>query len=204
MRQAVATPIDHDVSPGVLLAAAIVPVAFGLYLWRRRRRLSRLAGAAAVAAREPVERTEVVPRLAALAHALTHSHELAAAAAAAVTHLPLIVPNRRVWVMVRSGGVWKPLADVGDTPPADRERAARRATGEDGLHVRLPSDDECFAVLVEGAPACVVGVASHPPLTAHERGALAAAAAVLSLSVRNAVRPSNYSSANVIAPSTTT
>jgi hypothetical protein len=185
MRRAVAPPIDHDVSPGVLSAAAVVALAFGVYLWRRRRQLSRSASAVAVA-KEPTGRSEGLSRLAAFAQALTRSAERSDVAAAAVTHLPLIVPNRRAWVMTRTAGVWEPLADVGDTPAADRERASRRATSEDGLHVRLPSDDECFAVLAEDAPACVVGVASHPPLTAHERSALAAAAAVLSVSVGNA------------------
>jgi len=108
-------------------------------------------------------------------------------ATAAVTHVPLLVPNRRAWVMVAVAGIWDPLMCVGDTPQADRERAVRRAMGEGGLQVRLPSDDECFPVVIADTPICVLGVAPDPPLTSHQRSVLTAAAALLSLSLKNAV-----------------
>jgi hypothetical protein len=75
---------------------------------------------------------------------------------------------------------------VGDTPLADRERAVRRAMGEGGLQVRLLSDDECFPAVIADAPVCVLGTASEPPLTAHQRNVLAAAVALLAASLKNA------------------
>ena len=102
-----------------------------------------------------MERAEETSRLVEL-RARAHAHsELKSVAAAAATHVPLLVPNRRAWVMIRAAGVWEPLMTVGDTPPADRERAARRAMGEGGLQVSLPTDDECFPVVIADTPVCV-------------------------------------------------
>jgi diguanylate cyclase (GGDEF)-like protein len=120
------------------------------------------------------------------AHALTRIPELTSVAAATATHVPLLVPNRRAWVMIRAAGVWEPLMTVGDTPPGDRERAARRAMGEGGLQVSLPSDDECFPVVIADTPVCVLGVASVPALTAHQRSVLTTAVALLAASLKNA------------------
>jgi diguanylate cyclase (GGDEF)-like protein len=88
--------------------------------------------------------------------------------------------------MIRAQGIWEPLMTVGDTPPADRERAARRAMGEGGLQVSLPTDDECFPVVIADTPVCVLGVASEPPLTAHQRSVLTTAVALLAASLKNA------------------
>jgi diguanylate cyclase (GGDEF)-like protein len=88
--------------------------------------------------------------------------------------------------MTRSAGAWEPLMTVGDTPPADRERAARRAMGEGGLQVSLPTDDECFPVVIADTPVCVLGVASDPPLTAHQRSVLTTGVALLAASLKNA------------------
>ena len=133
-----------------------------------------------------MERAEETSRLVNFAHALTRIPELKSVAAAAATHIPLLVPNRRAWVMIRAAGVWEPLMTVGDTPPADRERAARRAMGEGGLQVSLPTDDECFPVVIADTPVCVLGLASEPPLTAHQRSVLTTAVALLAASLKNA------------------
>ena len=133
-----------------------------------------------------MEQAEETSRLVNFAHALTRVPELESVAAAAATHVPLLRADRRAWVMIRAAGVWEPLMTVGDTPPADRERAARRAMGEGGLQVSLPSDDECFPVVIADTPVCVLGVASDPPLTAHQRSVLTTAVALLAASLKNA------------------
>ncbi len=173
--------------PGVLLTVAfIAATVFGAYQWRHHRRLIGVAAGAAIASKEAVEQVEEASRLVNFAHALTHAPELASVAAAAATHVPLLVPNRRAWVMIRTSGGWAPLITVGDTPPAHRERAVRRAMGEGGLQVSLISDDECFPVVIAETPVCVLGAASEPPLTAHQRSALTIAVALLGASLQNA------------------
>ena len=177
-------PEIHDLRlfPAAIIAATV----FGLYQWRQRRQLSGVALGAAIASREAMERAEETSRLVNFAHALTRIPELKSVAAATATHIPLLVPNRRAWVMIRAAGVWEPLMTVGDTPSADRERAARRAMGEGGLQVSLPSDDECFPVVIADTPVCVLGVASDPALTAHQRSVLTTAVALLAASLKNA------------------
>jgi len=168
--------------PAALIAATV----FGFYQWQQRRQLNGVALGAAVASKEAMERAEETSRLVNFAHALTRIPELKSVAAATATHVPLLVPNRRAWVMIRAAGVWEPLMTVGDTPPGDRERAARRAMGEGGLQVSLPSDDECFPVVIADTPVCVLGVASVPALTAHQRSVLTTAVALLAASLKNA------------------
>jgi diguanylate cyclase (GGDEF)-like protein len=176
-------PEIHDLR--LMPAAIIAATVFGLYQWRQRRQLSGVAIGAAIASKEAVERAEETSRLVNFAHALTRIPEFKSVAAAAATHVPLLVPNRRAWVMIRTAGVWEPLMTVGDTPPIERERAARRAMGEGGLQVNLPTDDECFPVVIADTPVCVLGIASEPALTVHQRSVLTTAAALLAASLKN-------------------
>ena len=173
--------------PGTLLAAALIAATvFGVYQWRLRRRLRGAAPGAGLASKEALQQGEETLRLVNFAHALTRAPELDSVTAAAATHVPLLLPDRRAWVMIRTAGVWETLMSVGDTPLADRERAVRRAMGEGGLQVRLPSDDECFPAVIANTPVCVLGAASEPALTAHQRGVLTTAVALLAASLKNA------------------
>jgi K+-sensing histidine kinase KdpD len=176
-----------QVSPGVLLPAAIVAATvFGVYQWRWRRQLGGVASDAAVASKAAMEQADENARLADFAHALTRISEVESMATTAATHVPLLMPNRRAWVMIRAAGAWEPLMSVGDTPLADRERAARRAMGDGGLQVSLASDDQCFPVVAADTPVCVLGVTPEPPLTAHQRSVLSTAVALLAVSLKNA------------------
>ena len=74
---------------------------------------------------------------------------------------------------------------VGESSPADRERAAPRALGEGEPLVGVVSSDICFPMIVAGAPEGVLGVAPEPPLTEHQRNILSAAAALLAVSLKN-------------------
>ena len=77
-------------------------------------------------------------RLVSFGHALTRFPDFDSVRAAAGSHIPLLLPSRRVWVMTRAKGQWEPLVSVGDTPAADRERAARHAVGEACSWARRP------------------------------------------------------------------
>ena len=170
-----------------LLPAAVIGAAvFGAYQWRQHRQLSGVALGAAVASQGAAERAAETLRLVDFAHALTRFPDSTSVETATATHVPLLVPNRRAWVMIRSAGAWEPLMTVGDTAPADRDRAVRRAMGEGGLQVNLPTDDVCFPVVISDTPVCVLGVAAEPALTTHQRSVLTTAAALLAASLRNA------------------
>ena len=74
---------------------------------------------------------------------------------------------------------------VGESSPADRERAARRALGEAEPLIGAVSGEICFPMIVAGTPEGVLGVAPEPPLTDHQRSILSAAAALLAVSLKN-------------------
>ena len=73
-------------------------------------------------------------RLVAFGHALARSMDSESSDSirdVAAAHIPLLAPGRGAWVMTRTrGGHWESLMAVGESLPADRERAARRALGE--------------------------------------------------------------------------
>jgi diguanylate cyclase (GGDEF)-like protein len=101
-------------------------------------------------------------------------------------HIPLLVPGRSAWVMTRSrSGHWEPLMCVGETSPADRERAACQALGEREPLMGTTSGAICFPMIVAGTPEGVLGVASEPPLTDDQHAVLSAAAALLAVSLKN-------------------
>ena len=178
--------IDEVRDLRLLPAAVIGATVFGLYQWRQHRQLSSVALGAAAASHEATERAAETFRLVDFTHALTRFPDSTSVGAATAMHVPLLVPNRRAWVMIRTAGTWEPLMTVGDTAPADRDRAVRRAMGEGGLQVNLPTDDVCFPVVIADTPVCVLGVAAEPALTAHQRSVLTIAVALLAASLRNA------------------
>jgi len=124
-------------------------------------------------------------RLVALGQALARSLDAESIRAAAAAHLPLLVPGHGIWVMLRIGSDWTSLVVVGDSSPAQREAAACRLLGFPAPG-GLPSDDVCFPMLVADTPVGAVGVSPAPALTTHQESMLAAAAALLAVSLRNA------------------
>ena len=101
-------------------------------------------------------------------------------------HLPLLAPGRGVWVMTRTrAGQWESQATVGESMPADRERAARRALGEADPVVGPSPTEICFPMIIGGVPEGVLGVSPEPALTDHQRSVLSAAAALLAVSLKN-------------------
>jgi diguanylate cyclase (GGDEF)-like protein len=106
----------------------------------------------------------------------------------------LLMPGRNAWAMVREtadaendeGIVWQTLTVVGDSSADARERAARRALGELEPTFGVTEDDVCFPMIIAGRPVGVIGVSATPPLSEHSRSVLAAAGALLAVSLKNA------------------
>ena len=82
-------------------------------------------------------------------------------------------------------GHWESQATVGESMPADRERAARRALGEADPVVGPTPTEICFPMIIGGVPEGVLGVAPEPTPTDHQRSVLSAAAALLAVSLKN-------------------
>jgi diguanylate cyclase (GGDEF)-like protein len=176
---------DHSLGLQLVPGLVILAVVFMFHQVRKRHESRAEALAAATEARQATARAAEMERLVgfgqALGQALTHD----AISAAAAAHLATIVDGRDAWVMVWSGGEWKRLAAHGDVPLEACEDAARRACGGSSE----TSDGHgavCFPMIAAGKPVGVLGVSPHPPIPEHQRAVLAAAAALLGASLKNA------------------
>jgi diguanylate cyclase (GGDEF)-like protein len=180
-----AREIDQTRDVQLLPALTILATVFVFHqLWKRHEVRAEAAASAAIA-RDATQRAHEMTRLVAFGQALGRSLEQESIRLAAAAHLPLLAPGRGVWAMTRHGAQWDHLVGVGDTSPAEREQAARKALEEAG-----PSGaaigDICFPMVAGGKPLGVLGVSAVPPPTDHERSILAAAAALLAVSLQNA------------------
>jgi diguanylate cyclase (GGDEF)-like protein len=171
--------LSLQLGPAVVLSSA----AFAWYQWQRRREVVVDAERVSTAIKEATSRADEMSRLVAFGHALTRFPDLDSVKAAALAHLPRLVPGRRLWVMTRTKGLWEPLVDVGDTALAASERAARHAVGEGGLQL---GGNACFPMVIADTPVCVLGVAPVPLLTEHQRSVLTTAVALLAGALKNA------------------
>jgi diguanylate cyclase (GGDEF)-like protein len=182
---------DIEVSSGVHLLPALFILAsmFSIHQLRKRQEMRDEAHVVAQSAHEATERASEMARLVAFGHALARSMDSESSESirdVATAHIPLLAPGRGAWVMTRTrGGLWESLTAVGDSLPADRERAARRALGEADPVVGDAPGEICFPMIVAGAPEGVLGIAPEPPITDHQRSILSAAAALLAVSLKN-------------------
>ena len=168
----------------LLPALVILAVVFIFHQLWKRQELRAQSLAAGAAAREATERATDLARLVALGQALARSLDADSIKAAAAAHLPLLLPGRGVWALLRAGPVWAPLLVVGDSAAADREASAARALG--GAPPAGDGEDVCFPMVVADNAIGALGVSPLPALTAHQSSMLAAAAALLAVSLKNA------------------
>ena len=171
--------------PALVLLATI----FSFHQLRKRQEIRAESLSVARAAQEATERAAEMSRLVAFGHALARtmdSDSTDSIRGVLHAHLPLLAPGRGVWVMTRTrAGHWESQATVGESMPADRERAARRALGEADPVVGPSPTEICFPMIIGGVPEGVLGVAPDPTLTDHQRSVLSAAAALLAVSLKN-------------------
>ena len=191
----VATLLDYvrdiEATRGLHLLPALVILAtlFSFHQLRKRQEIRAESLSVARAAQDATERAAEMSRLVAFGHALARtmdSESNDSIRGVLHAHLPLLAPGRGVWVMTRTrAGQWETQAAVGESMPADRERAARRALGEADPVVGPSPTEVCFPMIIGGVPEGVLGVGPEPPLTDHQRSVLSAAAALLAVSLKN-------------------
>ncbi len=174
-----AREIDHSRGLQLVPGLVILAVVFLVHQFRKREEMQREASQA-------TSRVAEMERLVAFGQALTHSLDGDSIRAAATEHLPLLAPDRRVWAIIRARGEWLPLTPTGTESRAALERAARRAIGDADVAGDGADDDFCFPMVVAGSAIGAVGISPTPPLTEAQRSVLAAAAALLAASVKNA------------------
>jgi diguanylate cyclase (GGDEF)-like protein len=178
----------------LLPALIILATVFVFHQLRKRQEVQAEALGSQAQARLATERLVEMERLVGLGQALARSLNDQSIREVAAAHIPLIVPGRGAWALVRQATMgridseqagWQALTVVGESTSDSRERAALRAIGE--LESTGGADDDvCFPMIVGGRPVGVLGVAAEPPLTEHQRSVLAAAAALLAVALKNA------------------
>jgi diguanylate cyclase (GGDEF)-like protein len=156
---------DLELLPGL----AILAFVFMLHQLWKRQELRAQTLAAGAAARDATERAAEMGRLVAFSQDLARSLEPEAIRAAALTHLPLLVPDRRVWVSFRDGS--RPLAVGIDAP---------------GATAATPASDVWYPMMVAEEELGTLAVSGSPPLPLHQISIVATAAALLAVSLKNA------------------
>ncbi len=175
-------------------ALAILVTAFGFQQWRKRQEIQANARHSASEVEKATTRVAGLERLVGFGQALAHALDEDAIRDVIVAQGDQLIPWRSLWVMLAdpvdplAGGdpVWRTLASVGPSTIDARERAARRALDEIDLTPSTDGDFVCFPMIIAGRPMGVLGVSSAPPLNEYSRNLLAAAAALLAVSLKNA------------------
>jgi diguanylate cyclase (GGDEF)-like protein len=174
-----AREIDHSRGLQLVPALVILAVVFLIHQVRKREEISRKASVATLRAAE-------MDRLVQFGKALAQSLDSSSIRAATVEHLPLIVSGRKVWAITRCCGEWIDLTPIDPAARAGVECAAAHAMGDADVAIDRKEDLYCIPLIAAGEPVGAIGVTPNPPLTDTECAGLAAAAALLGPSVKNA------------------
>lgn len=186
----VETSTGLQLLPGLIILVTV----FLFQQLLKRQEIQADAALAAVAAKNATDRAAEMERLVAFGQALAHSLDEDAIRDVVIAHIPLLLPGRGAWAMLGEpvdaehgeGTVWRTLTVIGDSSAESRERAARRAVGEIAMTIGRPDDDICFPMIIAGRTIGVIGVSSAPSLGEHSRSVMAAAGALLAVSLKNA------------------
>jgi len=193
-----AREVEQTYGVALVPAAIILTFFFLIHQQGKRQQMKAEAASSAVQAREARTRAEDLEQLVSFGQALARSLDLESLAVVTQQHLPRLAGTDDVWVLVRLEGHWQGLVggtNVGRELSGDgvsaQERLADRALSlesdrraeVDGLewegHV-------CFPMISGGAALGVVGVPETAPLSEGRRRMLAATAALLGVSIKNA------------------
>jgi diguanylate cyclase (GGDEF)-like protein len=178
-----------------LLPGLVILVTVFLFQQLRKRQEDQAEAArAAAAAKAATDRAAEMERLVMFGQALARALDESAIRDVVAAHLPMLLPGRGAWVMVGQPGEpengreieWHTLAVVGDSSPESRERTARRALGELDPIIGASTEDICIPMIIAGHPIGVIGVSPAPSLGEHSRSVVAAAGALLAVSLKNA------------------
>ena len=178
--------IDNGRGLRLLQALVIIGATFAFHQVRKRQRARDEAIGAAAEARQATEHAAEMERLVGFGQALARSLNEEAIQAAATAHITQLAGGRGAWALLRTATHWKPLTTIGDSFPADRERAARAVLGDLEPAIGTGGQFACFPMIIAGTPLGVLGIDAEPPLSDQQRRMLTAAAALLAASLKNA------------------
>jgi diguanylate cyclase (GGDEF)-like protein len=186
---------DVERSSGLALIPAllILTVVFLFHQQGKRQEARACAAAAEADARQAGTRAAEMERLVTFGQALGRSLDVEAIRDAVLQHLPRLSGSDNGWVLLRSGGQWRPL--VGTTHENRRElEAARERVAEQVLVVDAAWSTAattvdghlCLPLNAAGHPVGILGIPDAGEEIASRQRILEMAAALLAISLRNA------------------
>lgn len=184
---------EVEVSYGVRLLPALIvlTVLFFVHQQAKRQEARAQAAAAALTARLAEERLQELESLHQLGQHMAGALTLDAIERTLWRHLPIMTQQRDVWVALWNRNRADILVDTIGRKPGELEDITRRLidkwrSGDDVEAARREGDDCCFLLVVGGALIGVLGVTDRQePIGANTERVLAAASAIIAVTIRN-------------------
>jgi diguanylate cyclase (GGDEF)-like protein len=179
------TRFHVDLVPGLIL----LTVVFAIHQSQKRAEARAAAHTAAADAKQAQARSDELERLMLFGRALANALDRDALHTALATHLPTMTHGRAFWVLARRRDRWQALLQHGVAPSADIQEQlavsiAAQATSDETTACRVDGYVG-FPLVAAGAPVGVIAVADTPAVSPEDCHAIAAAAALIAISVRN-------------------
>jgi diguanylate cyclase (GGDEF)-like protein len=186
---------DVERSSGLALIPAllILTVVFVFHQQGKRQEARACAAAAEADARQAGTRAAEMERLVTFGQALGRSLDVEAIRDVVLQHLPRLSGSDNGWVLLRSGGQWRPLVGTGHENRRDLE-AAREHVAEQALvaagawstAATMVDGHLCLPLNAAGHPVGILGIPDGGEDIAARQRILEMAAALLAISLRNA------------------
>lgn len=167
---------------------------FAFHQYRKRQQARAAEAAASAEAAQARARSAELEQLVAFGRALGSALDPAATRQVFWRYMPGFAGERELWMLTRKPDGWAgPMRDAtaGNQRPGEELEALATAALGSGTNESsqaegvLVGGDLCLPMIVGDNAVGVVGVRHSPPLTGEERHALAAAAALLGIAIRN-------------------
>jgi diguanylate cyclase (GGDEF)-like protein len=179
-----------DLIPGLTVLVG----AFAFHQYRKWQQAKAAARAAAAEAAQERSRSQELERLVAFGRALGSAIDPPALRQNLWRYLPLFAVEHEFWLLTRHGDRWERFLQDATAPGQQSaevmEAAATKAMGHPGrVDPRGEGidagEDVCFPMVVGETTVGVMGIRNAPALTPGQRRALAAAAALVAIALRN-------------------
>jgi len=186
---------DVERSSGLALIPAllILTVVFLVHQQGKRQEARARAAAAEADARQAGTRAAEMERLVTFGQALGRSLDVEAIRDVVLQHLPRLSGSDNGWVLLRSGGQWRPLVSAAQENrrelAAARQRVAEQALVADGAWstaATMVDGHLCLPLNAAGHPVGILGIPHGGEDIAARQRILEMAAALLAISLRNA------------------
>jgi diguanylate cyclase (GGDEF)-like protein len=186
----VARDVERSSGLALIPALIILTVVFVFNQQAKRREAKAQAEAAEAEAIRARAHAVDMERLAMFGQALGRSLDLDTIREVVIQHMPQLAGNEDAWVMTRVSGSWQVLMGAARDPRPEarweRERVADQALAAEDQPAFAMDGHRCLLLTAGGHPVGVLGLPESDEIDTKRQRILAAAAALLGISIRNA------------------